>query len=78
MADKRFLFVMEADVQKVRDNRTHENTIKHTRWARMFIKHGQRHARNTEFRDFEAESEVFKRVPDLQEMSVDEINHLFI
>jgi hypothetical protein len=43
--------------------------------ARMFIKHGQRHARNTEFRDFEAESEVFKRVPDLQEMSVDEINH---
>ena len=43
--------------------------------ARMFIKHGQRHARNTEFRDFEAESEVFKRVPDLQEISVDEINH---
>ena len=35
MADKRFLFVMEADVQKVRDNviRTHENTIKHTRWG---------------------------------------------
>ena len=43
MADKRFSFVMEADVQKVRDNRTPENTIKHTiGGARMFIKHGQR------------------------------------
>jgi hypothetical protein len=33
MADKRFSFVMEADVQKVIDNRTPENTTKHTRWS---------------------------------------------
>ena len=76
MADKRFSFVMEADVQKVRDNRTPENTIKHTRWSTNVYKAWAK-ARNTEFRDFEAESEVFKRVPDLQEMSVDEINHWF-
>ena len=76
MVDKRFSFVMEADVQKVRDNRTPENTIKHTRWSTNVYKAWAK-ARNTEFRDFEAESEVFKRVPDLQEMSVDEINHWF-
>jgi hypothetical protein len=76
MADKRYSFVMEADVQKVRDNRTPENTIKHTRWSTNVYKAWAK-ARNTEFCDFEAESEVFKHVPDLQEMSVVEINHWF-
>ena len=60
MADKRSSFVMEADVQKVRYNRTPENTIKHTRWSTNVYKAWAK-ARNTEFRDFEPESEVFKR-----------------
>ena len=76
MADKRFSFVTEGDVQKVRDNRTPANTIKHTRWSTNVYKEWAK-ARNTEFRDFEAESQVFKRVPDLQEMSIEEINHWF-
>lgn len=74
MAEKRFLFVTEKDVQNVRENRTPLNTQKHTMWSSNVYRQWAE-ARNKAFNDFVAENNEFKRVPDLDCLTIAEINY---
>jgi hypothetical protein len=74
MAEKRFLFVTEKDVQNVRENRTPLNTQKHTMWSSNVYRQCAE-ARNKAFNDFVAENNEFKRVPDLDCLTIAEINY---
>ena len=74
MAEKRFLFVTEKDVQNVCENRTPLNTQKHTMWSSNVYRQWAEE-RNKAFNDFVAENNKFKRVPDLDCLTIVEINY---
>jgi hypothetical protein len=74
--ENRFLFVTERDVQSARENRTPENTTRHTLWSSNVYKKWAE-ARNKEFTDFVPENAEFKHVPNLEDLSVNEINYWF-
>jgi hypothetical protein len=74
MSEKRFRFVNEKDVVDTRENNVPANTKKHTLWsANCYGKWAE--ARETEFRDFEAEDARFQTIPKLSEITVDEMNY---
>ena len=74
MAEKRFSFVSERDVEKARDDRTPANTTKHTSWSsNVYRKWAE--ARNKEFIDFTGENQQFKRVPNFEDLSIKEITY---
>lgn len=74
MAENRFAFVTEKNVQNVRENRTPLNTQKHTMWSRNVYRQWAE-ARNKEFNEFVAEDEEFRRVPDLDCLTIRDINY---
>jgi hypothetical protein len=66
--------VNEKDVVDTRENNVPANTKKHTLWsANCYGKWAE--ARETEFRDFEAEDAIFQTIPKLSEITVDEMNY---
>ena len=76
MAEKRFTFVSDRAVHEVRENRIPENTKKHTLWSANAYK-AWAVARNEEFKDFLPENLEFKSVPNLEDLTVREINYWF-
>ena len=71
-----FSFVTERDDQSARENRTPENMTRHTLWSTNVYKKWAE-ARNKEFTDFVPENVEFKHVPNLEDLSVNEINYWF-
>ena len=72
MAEKRFSFVTERNVDKARDNRTPANTTKHTAWSNNVYRKWAE-ARNKRVHWFYWQQ--FKRVPNFEDLSITEIKY---
>lgn len=74
MAEQRFTFVKEKDVEKTKQNTVPKNTERHTVWSSNCYRTWAK-ARNVEFRDFHPEDSRFPSVPNLEELNVEQMNY---